>query len=130
MMNRNQKFEESKIYKFNDCDTIYIPKGYTLQEAIDWYTSEYDSIDNDILSEVNYLDGFWDSDVPRERAYEIYKDNPSNFDMYDLSKDKKVQEGTIEYRFGDLYIFKTFKTAKEENDKLNSEIFIICSTEF
>lgn len=129
-MNRNQKLKESKIYKFNDHDTIYIPKGYTLQEAIDWYTSEYDSIDEDVLLEVNYLDGFWDCNVPREKAYEIYKDNPSNFDMYNLSKNKKVQEGTIEYKFGDLYIFKTFKTAKEENDKLNSEIFIICSTEF
>lgn len=129
-MNRNEEFKNSKIYKFNDCDTVYIPKGYTLQQAIDWYTTEYDGIDEKFLSEVDYLDGFWDCDVPKEKAEEIYNDNPSNYDMYNLSKDKKVQEGTIEYRHGDLYIFKTFKTAKEENDKDEADIFVICSTEF
>lgn len=63
----NEIFENSKIYKFNDCDTVYIPKGYSLQEAIDWYTSEYDGIDKEVLSEVDYHDGFWDCDVPKEK---------------------------------------------------------------
>ena len=109
MLNKKEiekKFNESAIYNFNDCDTVYIPKGYTLQEAIDWYTKEYDEIDK------------------------IYDVNPSDFNQYNLGKDKKVKEGTIEYRFGDLYIFKTFKTAKEENDKLESPIFVICSREW
>lgn len=129
-MDRNKEFEDSKIFKFNDCDTVYIPKGFTLQEAIDWYTSEYDSIDEDEFGEVNYSDGFWDSDVSREEAHRIYKDNPSNFDMYGLDEKGKIKEGTIEYRFGDLFKYKTFKTAKEENDKEGADIFIICSTEF
>lgn len=129
-MDRNEKFIESRIFKFNDCDTVYIPKCYTLQEAIDWYKKEYDEIDEEVLEEVDYSDGFWDCDVPREKAKEIYKGNPSNYDMWNLDKNGKIQEGTIEYRYGDLYMFKTFKTAKEENDKDQADIFIICSTEF
>ena len=127
---KEKKFNKSVIYNFNDCDTVYIPKGYTLQEAIDWYTEEYDDIDEEILSEVDYTNGFWDCDVPKDIADRIYEDNPSNFDQYNLGKDKKVKEGTIEYRFGDLFIWKTFKTAREENDKLDADIFVICSREW
>lgn len=130
MSKDNEEFKTSKIFKFNDCDTLYIPKGYTLQQAIDWYTSEYDGVDYEVLKEVDYADGFWDCDIPKEKQFEIMQDNPSNYDQYNLSKDGKVQEGTIEYRFGDLFILKTFKTAKEENDKEEADIFVICSTEF
>lgn len=128
MMEEN--FKESKIYKFNECDTVYIPKGYSLQEAIEWYEKEYDLVDKEELSEVDYSEGFWDRNVPEEKANEIYADNPQNYDMYNLTKKGEIQEGTIECREGDLYIYKTFKTAKEENDKLGSDIFIICSTEY
>lgn len=124
------EFQESKIFKFNDCDTVYIPKGYTLQQAIDWYTSEYDSIDYDELAEVDYSNVFWDCDVPKEEAEKIYSENPSNFNMWNLDKNGQIKEGTIGYRHGDLFIFKTFKKAKEEKDKEEADIFVICSTEF
>ena len=130
MLNKEKKFNESVIYKFNDCDTVYIPKGYTLQKAIDWYTKEYDEIDEKEMSEVDYTDGFWDSNIPKDVADRIYKDNPSDYDTYNLDKKGELKEGTIQYRYGDLFIYKTFKTAKEENDKLDADIFVICSREW
>lgn len=121
--------KKSAIYNFGSYDTVYIPKSMSLEDAIKWYEREYDSINKEDINEVDYKKGFWDSDVPKDKIKEIGSDW-YNGDQWNLGKDKKVQEGTIEAIQGDLYIFKTFKTALKENNKLNSDIFILCSDFF
>lgn len=125
-MKENKK---SAIYNFGDCDTVYVPKNMSLEDAIKWYEREYGSINKEDINEVDYIKGFWDSDVPKEKIKEI-GEGWYNGDQWNLGKDKKVQEGTIEAIQGDLYIFKTFKTALKENNKLDSDIFILCSEIF
>lgn len=125
-MKENKK---SAIYNFGDYDTVYVPKNMSLEDAIKWYEREYDSINKEDINEVDYTKGFWDSDVPKEKIKEIGK-GWYNGDQWNLGKDKKVQEGTIEAIQGDLYIFKTFETALKENEKLGSDIFILCSEIF
>lgn len=120
--------ENSKpaIYNFGEYDTVYVPKGVTLEEAIEWYKKEYDEIKENEINEVDYTKGFWDCNVSKEKLKEIGEDW-YNGDQWNLNKNGKVQEGTIQAIQGDLYIFKTFETALKENEELNSDIFILCS---
>lgn len=122
-MKENSK---SAIYNFGEYDTVYVSKGITLEEAIEWYTKEYDEIKENEINEVDYTKGFWDCNVSKEKLKEIGEDW-YNGDQWNLNKNGKVQEGTIQAIQGDLYIFKTFETALKENEELNSDIFILCS---
>lgn len=113
-MKENSK---SAIYNFGEYDTVYVPKGITLEEAIEWYTKEYDEIKENEINEVDYTKGFWDCNVSKEKLKEIGEDW-YNGDQWNLNKNGKVQEGTIQAIQGDLYIFKTFETALKENEEL------------
>ena len=121
--------KKSAIYNFGDYDTVYVPKNMSLEDAIKWYEREYDSINKEDINEVDYTNGFWDCNVPKEKLEDIGEDW-YNGDQWNLDKNGKIQEGTIEAIQGDLYIFKTFKTALKENEKLGSDIFILCSEIF
>lgn len=121
-----KKNSKPAIYNFGEYDTVYVPKGVTLEEAIEWYKKEYDEIKENEINEVDYTKGFWDCNVSKEKLKEIGKDW-YNGDQWNLNKNGKVQEGTIQAIQGDLYIFKTFETALKENEELNSDIFILCS---
>lgn len=125
-MKENRK---SAIYAFGDYDTVYVPKDMTLEEAIEWYTKEYDEIEENEIDEVDYTNGFWDCNIPKEKLKEI-GEGWYNGDQWNLDKNGKIQEGTIEAIQGDLYIFKTFETALKENEKLGSDIFVLCSEIF
>ena len=125
-MKENSK---SAIYNFGDYDTVYVPKGITLEEAIEWYTKEYDEIEENEINEVDYTKGFWECNIPKKKLKEI-GDDWYNGDQWNLDKNGKIQEGTIQAIQGDLYIFKTFETALKENEELNSDIFVLCSEIF
>lgn len=121
-----KKNSKPAIYNFGEYDTVYVPKGVTLEEAIEWYKKEYDEIKENEINEVDYTKGFWDCNVSKEKLKEIGEDW-YNGDQWNLNKNGKVQEGTIQAIQGDLYIFKTFETALKENEELNSDIFVLCS---
>ena len=97
-MKENSK---SAIYNFGEYDTVYVPRGITLEEAIEWYTKEYDEIEENEINEVDYTKGFWDCNVSKEKLKEIGK-GWYNGDQWNLNKNGKIQEGTIQAIQGDL----------------------------
>lgn len=120
------------IVKVNDYETVFLPAGKTVRDMAKWYEKEYgEKLNLDDIEEVDYKDGFWSSDIPKEVKEKL--DNEENYkyeerDQFFLDKDGKVKEGTVEIIYGDAYIYRLFETeAKENND---NEIFVLCSTEF
>lgn len=85
------KENRGAIYAFGDYNTVYVPKDMTLEEAIEWYTKEYDEIEENEIDEVDYTNGFWDCNIPKEKLKEI-GEGWYNGDQCNLDKNGKYKK--------------------------------------